>query len=463
MQSLNATLKHKSFDYWFRKNRYYHEQILKIYKFITSTDSKVLHIGCQNGTILQKLNPSLGIGLDFNEQEIILARQRYPEYKFFLDKLDLDDNTKFDYIIISPIIMEVDDIQVLLESLKSYCHDRTRVILDWYSALWEPVLWLSQILGQRRPTNLKNWLSRSDMQNLLMLAGFETITTSRHILMPKNIPAISWILNNIFAHLPIINRLCLSYFLVARPKFINNQEDLSVSIIIPCRNEKGNVEPAAKRCPTLGKFTEIIFIEGHSKDGTLQEIERVAALYPEKNIRFSVQDGVGKGSAVRKGFDLAKGDILIIQDGDLTAPPEELPKFYNCLIRSDGEFINGSRLVYGMESEAMRFLNLIANYFFGLLFSWTFGQKIKDTLCGTKVLCKKDYERIVKNRKYFGDFDPFGDFDLLFGAAKLNLKIVDMPIRYKNRTYGSTQIRRFYHGFLLLKMSLLAIKKLKIR
>lgn len=230
-----------------------------------------------------------------------------------------------------------------------------------------------------------------------------------------------------------------------------------------CRNERGNVEAAVTRCPTMGKSTEIIFVEGHSRDNTLEEIQRVQKAYPEKNIRWYVQSGIGKGDAVRLGFAQAQGDILMILDGDLTAPPEELPKFFNALIDGNGEFINGSRLVYGMESGAMRILNLIANYCFGLGFSWLLGQPIKDTLCGTKVLFKSDYEKIEKNRAFFGDFDPFGDFDLLFGAAKLHLKIIDMPVHYKSRSYGTSQISRFKHGFLLLCMSFLALKKFKFK
>ena len=114
-----------------------------------------------------------------------------------------------------------------------------------------------------------------------------------------------------------------------------------------------------------------------------------------------------------------------------------------------------------MEKEAMRFLNLCANKFFSITFSWLLGQSVKDTLCGTKVLWKKDYERIAANRSFFGDFDPFGDFDLLFGAAKANLHIMDIPIRYRDRTYGSTNINRWSHGLLLLRMFIFAARKLK--
>jgi hypothetical protein len=140
-----------------------------------------------------------------------------------------------------------------------------------------------------------------------------------------------------------------------------------------------------------------------------------------------------------------------------------LPKFHLTLAEGRGEFINGSRLVYPMEDQAMRLLNLVANKIFGTLFSWLLEQRIRDTLCGTKALLRRDYQRIAANRDVIGVSDPFGDFDLLFGAATLSLKIVEMPVRYHERTYGQTKIRRFYHGWLLLKMFLVALRRLRFR
>jgi glycosyltransferase involved in cell wall biosynthesis len=211
----------------------------------------------------------------------------------------------------------------------------------------------------------------------------------------------------------------------------------------------------------MGRGTELIFVEGHSRDDTYAAIEREMAAYPERRCRLFKQTGVGKGDAVRLGFSQASGDILMILDADLTVPPEDLPRFYEILRSGKGEFANGVRLVYPMEEQAMRFLNLVGNKFFGLAFSWLLGQTIRDSLCGTKVLWKADYDRIAANRAYFGDFDPFGDFDLLFGAAKHNLKIVDVPIRYRQRTYGTTNIHRWKHGWLLLRMVIFTSRRIK--
>jgi glycosyltransferase involved in cell wall biosynthesis len=187
----------------------------------------------------------------------------------------------------------------------------------------------------------------------------------------------------------------------------------------------------------------------------------VIGQYPDHDIKVLAQDGKGKGDAVRKAFEHARGDVLMILDADLTMPPEALPKFYEALASGKGEFINGTRLVYPMENDAMRFLNWVANRVFSWLFTWLLNQRFTDTLCGTKVLAKGHYQQIARNRNYFGDFDPFGDFDLIFGAAKANLKIIEIPIKYASRKYGETQISRFRHGWLLLRMVVFAFRKLK--
>jgi glycosyltransferase involved in cell wall biosynthesis len=264
--------------------------------------------------------------------------------------------------------------------------------------------------------------------------------------------------------MPLFNSLCFTNFIIAKPKVSAgaDNKDYSVSVVIPARNEAGNIENAVKRMPKMGNSTEIIFVEGNSTDDTFDEIKRVCKKYIDKiDVKYVKQKGRGKGDAVRKGFSIAKGDILMILDADLTVPPEDLTKFYNAIACGHGEYINGTRLVYPMEKEAMRFLNRLGNRFFSIIFTWLLGQRITDTLCGTKVLFKKDYERLVANRKFFGDFDPFGDFDLLFGCSKLNLKIIEVPIRYQARQYGSTNISRFKHGWLLVKMVVFALNKIK--
>jgi glycosyltransferase involved in cell wall biosynthesis len=266
-------------------------------------------------------------------------------------------------------------------------------------------------------------------------------------------------------HLVPFRWFAMTNFVIARQRqatICNTTKQLpSVSVIVPARNEAGNIDTILRRIPEMGNGTEIVFVEGHSTDNTYEAIDQSLEMFPERNCKVMRQTGRGKGDAVRLGFEKSSGDVLMILDADMTVPPEDLRRFFDAIIEGNGEFINGVRLVYPLEDQSMRFFNILGNKFFSLAFSWLLGQPIKDTLCGTKVLWRRDYMKIVDNRAYFGNFDPFGDFDLLFGAAKLNLKIAEMPVRYRARIYGDTNISRWRHGWLLLKMVGFAAKRIK--
>lgn len=448
-------------DKWKRRNYYYHKLLQKYYSFLIPEGCKVLEVGCGTGDLLNAVKPKYGMGIDFSGNVIQIAKEKYPSLNFMVsDAENFELQEKFDYIMISDLTGFLWDVQEAFRSLKKVCNDKTRIIITSYNYLWEPVLKLSELLGLKEKQPLQNWLSMKDFIGLLELEGFDIVKIDRKILLPKRIPVLNFIFNNIISNLPGLNHMSLLNIIVARQE-TGDKAELSVSVLVPAKNEKGNIENAVLRIPEFGKSMEYIFIEGNSDDGTYEEILRIKEKYSNKNIIVRKQTGKGKGNAVREGFDIASGDVLMILDADLTTPPEDLPKFYEAIRNKKGEFINGCRLVYPMEKQAMRLLNLLANKFFGMFFTFLLGQKVKDTLCGTKVLMKEDYEKIKAGRSYFGNFDPFGDFDLLFGAAKLNLKIVEVPIRYREREYGSTQINRFKHGWLLLKMSLFASKKIK--
>jgi len=449
---------------WRKRNSYYYNWLDRIYKFVVRPNSRVLHIGCECGDLLAAVKPSYGLGIDNNSEMIELAKKRFAHLDFrVMDPHDLHLDETFDYILICNSLGRWHDIQQVLEQIRPLTNDNTRIVITYYNYLWEFILNLGSLLGIRRPYKYQNWLAPDDIANLLQISGFDVIRTTSYLMMPKRIPPLTTICNYFLSLLPIFRFFNLVYLVIARPAAAAvPDEDLSVSVVVPCRNERGNIEEAVTRIPKMGRETEIIFVDGNSTDGTAEEIERQIEKNPQSKIRLIHQgDGVGKGDAVRKGFAAAEGNVLVIQDADLTAPPEDLPKFYRALRDGRGEFINGSRLVYPMEKEAMRFLNLLGNKFFGALFSWLLGQRFKDTLCGTKMIRKKDYELIVANRSYFGDFDPFGDFDLIFGAVKQNLKVVEVPVTYRARAYGETNISRFRHGWLLLKMSWIAFKKIK--
>lgn len=450
---------------WHKHNRYYYEDIKSFLRFNIEAGAKVLEVGCGTGELLDAVKPNLGVGLDISSEAVKLASERYPGLEFKIADIDKEINLaeKFDYIILSDLVGYLEDIQTSFSNLRGVCHERSRLIVTSYNNIWWPVLKFGELIGLKEKQPILNWIDKEDVINLMDLAGFEVIKKGRRLLFPKYLTLISRFFNKILANLPIINYFCLIEYFVLRPKLSGRSQAYSVSVVIPARNEKGNIEDAVKRLPEMGLGTEIIFVEGNSTDDTLEEIKRVAENYKDKkNIKYFVQDKKGKYDAVRKGFANATGDILMILDADLTVEPEVLPKFYEIISSGLAEYAQGTRLIYPMEGSAMQFLNYLANKFFGASFSWLLGQYITDTLCGTKVLFKKDYEKIAANRKFFGDFDPFGDFDLIFGSAKLNLKFVELPIHYKERKYGTTNINRFSHGLILFRMLWVGIKKFKL-
>jgi ubiquinone/menaquinone biosynthesis C-methylase UbiE len=440
--------------------RQYRRLLAHYFNLLIPAGVSVLEIGCGSGELLAQLHAADRTGVDVSDKQIERARRKVTGAQFHVQAGEtLELGRTFDVIIISDTLNLAADVQQLLQRLQHVAHDETRLLVNFQNTLWRPLLSAARTLGLKAPQPQNSWLAASDVVNLLNLAEWEVITRQNRILIPFSALGLGTVANRWLA--PLLQWFCLTVFLVARPRLTRPPKQLKVSVVIPARNEAGNIAAAVARTAELGGGTELIFVEGNSRDHTWQEIQRVAAAHPERNIKILQQPGRGKGDAVRAGFAVATGDILMILDADLTMPPEELPKFYDVLASGRAEFANGVRLVYPMEQEAMQFANLCANKAFGLIFSWLMGQPVKDTLCGTKVLSRSHYERIAANRAYFGDFDPFGDFDLLFGASKLNLKIADVPIRYRERTYGTTNIQRWRHGWLLLRMVAFAARKLK--
>jgi SAM-dependent methyltransferase len=444
----------------------YHKRLIDVYRStIAAPDQRVLEIGCGQGDLLAALQPAIGVGIDFSVEMLRRAARLHPHLRFVqadAHNLDLDGQT-FDVIVLSDVINDLWDVQLALKQLLPLARPGTRLVLNFYSRLWEVPLDVTRALGLSKPLLEQNWLTVEDTDNLLRLAGFEVMRNWDEILVPLQVGGLESVANRVLARVWPLDQAALTHFVVARPIPASHTSDGAprVSVIVPARNERGNISSIFERTPEMGRGTELVFVEGHSSDGTFETIERELARHPERCCQLLRQTGKGKGDAVRLGFEQAHGDVLMILDADLTVAPEDLPRFLDALQSGKGEFVNGVRLVYPMQKQAMRLLNLFGNKFFSLAFSWLLGQSVKDTLCGTKVLWTSDYRRIASQRQYFGDFDPFGDFDLLFGAARLNLKIVDMPIRYRERTYGTTNIQRWRHGWLLLRMVAFAARRIK--
>jgi SAM-dependent methyltransferase len=448
-----------------RIGAFYHKLLHHYYRLVVPPGMRVLELGCGQGDLLAALKPSLGLGLDFAPGMLRVAKKRHPDLLFVrADAHAVPLNCKFDVIILSDLVNDLWDVQRVLNQIHPFCHPGTRIVLNFHNHLWRIPLSVVKFLGLGAETLEQNWFSPNDVENLLNLSGLESITRKQLILTPLRMGVLERLANRLLVHFIPFKWLALTTLIVARPRQERcggSFQKPRVTVVIPARNEAGNIEDILRRVPEMGRETELVFVEGHSTDETLTAIENAIRKYESRKCRLLQQKGKGKGDAVRMGFEAANGDVLMILDADLTVPPEDLPRFCDALVGGRGEFINGVRSVYPMQDRSMRFLNMMGNKFFSLVFSWLLHQPVKDTLCGTKVLWKTDYQKIAANRKRFGDFDPFGDFDLLFGAAALNLKIAEIPIRYRSRTYGETNIDRWRHGWLLLKMVWFAAKRLK--
>jgi len=458
-------------DDWRWRHRGYHLNLLRNYQYHVPPGATVLDVGCGTGDLLAGLQPSRGLGIDISPRMIDRARSKYPQLDFRCAAAEtFDKEEPFDYVILSDLLVYSYDILLLFKSLQRFCHSRTRLVINIHSRLWQPALKLAENVGLKYRQPSLNWVTTEDVVNLLALAGFETVQHYSNQLCPVRVPWLGYLLNRFVAPLVPFNWFCLVNWIIARLPLrplqkspVDVLEKPMVSIICPCRNEARNIPEIVRRLPVMGRSMELIFVEGHSHDNTYEACLAAISAHPDRDIFVYQQSGKGKKDAVWLGFSKAKGDVLMILDADISVPPEDLPAFYEAMADGRAEFVNGSRLVYSMEGKAMQFLNLVGNKFFSKVFSFLVGQTIKDTLCGTKVLLRHDFKRILANQAYFGNFDPFGDFDLIFGAARLGLKIRDLPIRYRQRSYGETKTSRFRHGWMLLKMCAMGLMRLKMR
>ena len=471
-------------DNWKRRNRYYYQELERLCREYIPPGKAVLELGCGTGDLLASVQPAFGVGLDLSLGMIQVARRKYRSLHFLQgDTEAIPLSGMFDFVILSDLIGHLHDIQMTLERIRRVCKPETRIVITYYNFVWQPILTLGERIGMKMPQQRQNWLGMADIENLLYLCDYEVVEEGVRLLLPKRIPILADWLNEWLGHHPLFRWAALVQYFVARPlPETPVRDNLTCSVIVPCRNEAGNIAAAVERTPQMGAHTELIFVDGDSSDGTVEEIERQITRWegikdirlihqvPRRETSATATDTpanlmlrLGKGDAMRKGFAAAQGDVLMILDADLAVPPEDLPKFFEAIAQDKGRFINGTRLVYPLEDEAMKFLNMVGNKVFSWIFTWLLDQRIKDTLCGTKVLFKSDYEQIAAGRSYFGDFDPFGDFDLLFGAARLGLPIVEVPVRYRRRTYGDSKVRVLKHGILLARMSWVGFRKLKIK
>jgi len=434
-------------DFWRKKNYYYHREIERFFKNIIPKDKNVLEIGTADGYLLDKLKPSYGVGIDISAKMIEMARKKYPRLKFIKSTIDdYNPKFKFDYIVISDLLEYTFDLYNFFNVLYKKISTDTKIIITGVNPLWEPVMRFTTRLKLRTPVQMKNFVTCKDTENILDITGYEVIQSGYRLFLPKNIPIISYLLNKIIPRISVLKDLCLVQYIIARPRQdLKIDTNISCSVIIPCHNEEGNIKECIERIPELGKYTEILIVDDGSTDGTADIVKDMQR--DKTNVTLiSYTPNKGKGHAVKTGFDAAKGEVLIILDADMAVLPEELTKFYNTLASHQAEFVNGTRMVYDMVPGAMKFINYLGNKMFGIILSFVIGQRNTDTLCGTKAFYKKDYITFKMGKCLWGDFD------LLFEAARRRLKTVEMPVHYYPRLEGTSKMKAFSHGLMLLKM-----------
>lgn len=439
------------------KQKTYYEDRRKWLTRVIPTDASIIEVGCGTGLSLSNLPQTQKTGIDFSPAMIDIAKTRDPSSTYIIDDLlTLKHRNTYDYVLLLDTINFVSDVEIALKNIRhNLCHDHSRIVITYYNFLWQPLFLLAEFLGWKTRFPEQNWLRRSDITNLLQLTDFDVVQTGERILCPLGIPLIATFCNRYLVSLPFFRLFALVKYVIARP-IRHERKEYSVSIISAVRNERGNIRPIIDSMPCLGTRTELIFIEGHSTDGTWEEIQSTIAEYKGSiSVRGIQQTGKGKANALHEGIAVSTGDLLFIYDGDFTVHPSELTKMYEGFATGRAEFINTSRLIYPLEEGSMRVLNLIGNKAFSMLFSWLFSQSLSDVLSPVKALYRRDYPAVVTR------MDPFGDFDFFLGAGSTQLKMREVPVHYLERTYGTTKIRRFHHGWLLLNMCLVGAKKLK--
>jgi ubiquinone/menaquinone biosynthesis C-methylase UbiE len=440
-----------------RKNDYYHNYIENFLKSNILSNSNILEIGCRAGDRIGILNPKEGLGMDIDKNILEIAKRKYPDIEFqILDLNKLKSSKKFDFILLINQVDRLKDIYSVLKKLRNISQPTTKLIITSLNPLYLIPIYMNEKLKIRKAQKPRNWTSLHVILNLLKLSNFRVLESGALMPFPKKIPfskSVNFLFDRVlkgkFKHGAI-------QYVIAFPDQMPKKKEYSYSVIVPCYNEEGNVEACAKRTPNFGKNQEIIFVNDGSKDRTAEKVKEI--MKTNKRIKLvDYPNNQGKGYATKMGLDAAKNDILMILDADMTVRPEDLPKFVEPFENGQATFVNGTRLVYPLQGQAMRSLHIIGNKMFSLIFSYLLNRRVTDTLCGTKVFFRKDYQKFKMQDK------SWPDFDLLFGAAKLKLRMVEMPIEYQERTAGESKMKTFKHGSMLLKACVRGFKELKLK
>lgn len=448
------------YDHWKRKNWYYYAKIKEFYKKRIPEGRRVLELGCGTAEILNAVSAGYGVGVDISDEMIKIAKNKFPGLNFVRagaeELAGLDE--KFEYVILSDLIDHARDIWKVFLNLDNLTQKGSTVVITTINPLWDPLFAVFEKLKLKMPEGPHNFLFKADIINLMKLFGYKVREDGFFLLFPLYIPFISDFINRYGPRIPLIRNLCLVQYIVARKiRGAMPDKGLSCSVVVPCYNEAQNLEECLRRIPQMGKFTEVIIVDDGSTDNTALLAREIIRQQSHMKL-ITYPQNRGKAYALRQAFNAASGDILIILDADMSVIPEDLEKFFWALNRSDDiVFVNGTRMVYPMQKEAMRALNLLGNKIFSLIFSWLLGQRITDTLCGTKAVLRRAYHDTDFTRH-----DPWGDFDLLINIAGKGYRMAEMPVRYKRRLKGQSKMRVLRHGFKLLLRCFIGFRELKL-
>lgn len=430
---------------WQKRNRFYHKTISNLLQGMIPPGSTVLELGSGVGDLLASLKPSSGMGFNVAPALTVRALQKHPQLEFYtidVDSVSLPRPFEPQYIVMTNMLDYVHDVWDMMDSLKPAIREHTLLVISTNNPLWAPLLRLASKLGLRFPESPRNFITNKDICSVLHLQGFDIVEEGLTLPVPKRIPIIGTLINAIVPEVPVLRFVSSLQYIAARPRI--PRPPLSCSVVIPCHNEADNIQECLRRVPNFGAWTEIVVVDDGSTDETCQRVKEMMAT--DSRVRLVVlEKNQGKANAVRAGFQAANGDVLMILDADMAVTPEELAKFLTPLQEGTADFVNGTRLIYPMQGKAMRVANFLGNKGFCFLASKVIRQRVSDTLCGTKAFLKRDFVRMP-----LGGAERWGDFDLLFGAARLKLRILEIPVHYTERRARKSKMRVMIDGWYFL-------------
>jgi len=400
----------------------------------------------------------------YKNEELVNNVLTEQQLKDLIDPKNSETNNKWKTVILTFPLNNFVNLVGFFDKLDSSLNEEAKVIVSYYSKIWKPFFFIFSLFGLIR--NYKNSLffSKDTLEIFLRTGNFEISKKIPNYFIPFNIPIINKFLSILINFLPFLDNLSVTKVFYLRKKNYKKRQNKKISLIIPCKNEQGNilniVTDAKKE---LIIPYEIIFVDDKSSDNTFQIIIDCKKKFSDVDIQVTKGPGKGKSLAVNEGIKIATGYYSIIFDADMTVNMKDINVFYNAISNGNADIINGSRLVYKPYTGAMRYLNFLGNKFFSKLSSFITGELITDTLCGSKCFITKDFKIFNEFKDNNNINDIWGDFNILYSSNFYGLKCIDLPVRYYERVEGETKMKKRFYFFLnMLSTSIKAMNRFKI-